>query len=92
LKINTPKLPNGQVGVAYEFALSGIGGQPPYTWTANSSLPAGLTLTVTGNITGTPAAGTAGTVARIYTVTDSSSPVKTASKEFTFEIKPASTP
>jgi len=91
LKINTPKLPDGQVGMAYEASLKATGGQPPYTWTVNSTLPTGLSL-LSGNITGTPAGDAVGTVTRTYTVTDSSSPVKTASKEFTFEIKPALTP
>lgn len=48
-------LPNGSVGTAYSFQLSGTGGLPPLTWSMFSgSLPAGLTLSPGGLISGTP--------------------------------------
>ncbi len=48
-------LPNGSVGTAYSFQLSGTGGLPPITWSMFSgSLPAGLTLSPGGLVSGTP--------------------------------------
>ena len=42
-----------EVGVAFRAALSGSGGQGPYTWSA-SGLPSGLSLDSSGAITGIP--------------------------------------
>jgi hypothetical protein len=54
----------GTVGVPYSAALTATGGTTPYTWAiASGSLPAGLTLSSTGVISGTP------TIAGISTVT-----------------------
>lgn len=54
--IVTTSLPNGAVNAAYSASLTGTGGQPPYTWSMSpgSGLPTGLTLSTTGQITGTP--------------------------------------
>jgi large repetitive protein len=54
--ITTTTLPGGTVGKAYPVTpLQASGGQPPYTWTiAAGSLPAGLRMTSTGSISGTP--------------------------------------
>jgi hypothetical protein len=58
--IATFTLPNGNVGVAYSQTLAGLNGTTPYTWTVSSgTLPAGLTLSATGVLSGTPT--TAGT-------------------------------
>ena len=47
-------LPNGIVGLPYNYALQATGGSPPYTW-STSSLPPGLSLnSATGQISGTP--------------------------------------
>ena len=55
LKITTTTLPNGTVNVLYSQFLQATGGTPPYTWSVSAgSLPTGLSLTSTGNITGTP--------------------------------------
>jgi Putative Ig domain len=54
-----PPLPSaGQVGASYSFDLSAQGGVPTYTWsTINStSPPAGLTLSSSGTLSGTPTA------------------------------------
>ena len=59
--ITTSALPNGSVGTVYTApALAATGGTPPYTWTVSSgSLPAGLSLSADGVVSGTPtAAGT----------------------------------
>ncbi|MBE7541418.1 MAG: Ig domain-containing protein [Bryobacteraceae bacterium] len=72
LVLQTSSLPDGFVGTAYQQSLTATGGQTPYTYSLFSgNLPAGLTLTSAGTITGTPTAeGTASFVAR---VTDSDS-------------------
>ena len=55
LQITTTTLPNGTVGLAYSQSLQATGGTPPYVWTVSSgSLPAGLSLSSTGVISGTP--------------------------------------
>jgi hypothetical protein len=55
LTITTGSLPNGTVSSAYSQALSRSGGTAPFTWTlASGSLPAGLTLSSDGVISGTP--------------------------------------
>jgi hypothetical protein len=60
--IQTPSpLAAGTVGTAYSQQLAATGGTTPYTWTvaAGSSLPAGLNLSTSGLLSGTPtAAGT----------------------------------
>jgi hypothetical protein len=55
ITINATTLPNGTVGTAYSAALGATGGLPPFTWTA-TGLPAGLTMSAGGSISGTPAA------------------------------------
>ncbi|MGC2111487.1 MAG: Ig domain-containing protein [Candidatus Korobacteraceae bacterium] len=48
-------LPGGNVGTAYSAALGASGGTAPYNWSvASGSLPAGLTLSSAGIISGTP--------------------------------------
>ncbi len=67
LQVATASLPDGQVSVAYSQTLVGVGGVPPYTWTA-TPLPAGITLS-SGVLSGVPTA--AGTTSVVITVTDS---------------------
>jgi len=64
-------LPGAALGTAYSHILQAAGGSSPYSWSiASGSLPAGLTLSSAGVITGTPSA--AGTVSGIVLkVTDS---------------------
>ena len=59
--------PAGVVGTAYSSALQATGGVAPYTWTvASGSLPAGLSLSTGGVISGTPtAAGTSSFTAQV---------------------------
>jgi hypothetical protein len=47
-------LPAGTVAVPYYFQLTAKGGSPPYQWTALKAFPAGLTLSPTGTIGGSP--------------------------------------
>ena len=66
-------LPGGAVGSTYgPVAFSGLGGTPPYTFTA-SGLPNGMTVTPSGSLAGTPGPGTQGTSNPLFTVTDSTS-------------------
>lgn len=55
LQITSSQLPNGTVAAAYNSTLSASGGSVPYVWKVLSgALPAGLTLSTAGTITGTP--------------------------------------
>ena len=52
-------LPAGKVGATYSQTLAATGGAAPYTWAqVSGSLPAGLTFTTNGTISGIPSAGT----------------------------------
>ena len=55
LSIVTASLPDGVLGVAYTASLGASGGVPPYAWTV-TGLPAGVTATADGAISGTPTA------------------------------------
>ena len=57
ITISPATLPNGTVGVPYSQTITGSGGTAPYTFTVTSgALPAGLTLTPAGVVSGTPTA------------------------------------
>lgn len=76
-------LPNGNINAPYSQTLAAAGGTPPYTWALSAgALPAGLTVTPAGAITGTPTA--AGTFQ--FTVTVADSVTLTASQQFTLTI------
>lgn len=78
-------LASGTVGTAYvPVTLAATGGTAPLTWAlaTGSSLPAGLTLSTAGVISGTPT--TAGTATFTVTVTDSTA--KTASKALSITV------
>jgi uncharacterized delta-60 repeat protein len=47
-------LPSGMVGAPYRVTLAASGGAEPYTWTAYSYLPPGLSLSSAGVVSGTP--------------------------------------
>jgi hypothetical protein len=63
----------GMVGTAYSVQLTGTGGISPYTWTvaSGSTLPAGLSLSTAGVISGTPLAAGAGTTNVAFVMKDS---------------------
>ena len=53
--ITTTSLPAAAVGEAYNQTLAATGGKQPYVWnTTSGSLPAGLHLAASGDISGTP--------------------------------------
>jgi hypothetical protein len=57
LAISTTSLPAGVVGQGYSAQLNGTGGTTPYAWTvASGALPAGLSLSSSGVISGVPSA------------------------------------
>ena len=84
--INTGSLPNGTVGAAYAQTLAVTGGTPPYTWSLSSgTLPAGLALSSSGAISGTPTSA-GGPTAAIFRVTDSTSAAATKSLSITINV------
>jgi hypothetical protein len=69
ITVNPATLPNGAVGTAYNQTVTASGGSPLYTFSISSgSLPAGLSLSSTGAITGSPT--TAGTSTFTITARD----------------------
>jgi len=80
-------LPGGTVGVAYSQNLPAAGGTVPYDWSlVGGNLPAGLTLSQSGVLSGTPAqAGGALFTATVYDITGAS-----ASSVFAIVIAPPS--
>jgi CHRD domain/Putative Ig domain len=78
-------LPTGFLGSAYSQTLAASGGTSPYTWSVTAgALPAGLTLSSGGVLSGTPtAAGTAN-----FTVTVSGGPASFSSQDFSLSILP----
>lgn len=80
-------LQGGTVGVAYTATLTASGGTPSYTWSVVSgALPAGLTLSAAGTISGTPTA--AGQSTFTVQASDSTPTVKTATAQFSIAVLP----
>jgi hypothetical protein len=76
LKITTLALPNGSQGGSYSATLQSSGGLGTISWSVIGTLPGGLNLNSTGEITGTPT--TAGTTSITFQAADSSSPQQIA--------------
>jgi uncharacterized protein (TIGR03437 family) len=51
---SNPTLPSATVNSAYSFTFQATGGTPPYLWTGGIGLPAGMSLSTTGVLGGTP--------------------------------------
>ncbi|GAA1342577.1 S8 family peptidase [Saccharothrix algeriensis] len=83
--VTNPGSQNGAVGTPASLQLSATGGTAPYTFTA-TGLPPGLTISPSGQVSGTPT--TAGTYTVTVTVTDSAS--RTGTATFTWTIKGSS--
>ncbi len=81
--VTNPGAQASTVGTAVSLQLSASGGTSPYTWTA-TGLPAGLSISSSGLISGTPT--TAGTSSVTVTATDAAA--KTASATFSWVVNP----
>ncbi len=69
IKITTASpLSGGSTGTVYNASFAGTGGSYGYTWSKTGSLPAGLTLTADGLLSGTPT--TAGVYSIVIVMTD----------------------
>jgi hypothetical protein len=88
ITIDPASLTAAQVGTAYTATLTAAGGTGPYTFAiASGALPAGLTLTPDGTLSGTPTAG--GKFAFTIRATDASDPGPlTATQRFTLTVAP----
>lgn len=85
LTVSTTSVPAGNIGTPYSTTLAATGGATPYTWSITSGvLPAGLTLSSAGVISGTPVA--AGSFTFTAQVKDSQSTPATASRSFTLVV------
>jgi hypothetical protein len=54
LAVTTAALPTATAGSPYTTTVSAAGGVPPYSWSVTGALPAGITFTPDGVLTGTP--------------------------------------
>ncbi len=71
LSVSTQSLPAGLIGQVYSVQLAAVGGVGPYTWSLDAtsgSLPAGLSISSGGLISGIPTVG--GTSNLVVSVTD----------------------
>jgi len=87
LTVTTLSVPNGVVNVAYTGTqLAATGGATPYTWTISAgALPAGMTISSAGLLSGTPTAS--GSFSFTVKVTDSTAPTPlTATQPYSFTI------
>ncbi len=92
IAVTTTSLPGGTVASPYpSTALQASGGVPPYTWAlaAGSTLPAGLSLSTGGTISGTPTAASSRSLT--FVVTDSFTTPETAKTMLTLTIAAGST-
>ncbi|WP_027678726.1 putative Ig domain-containing protein [Ralstonia sp. UNC404CL21Col] len=71
ISVSPATLPGGTIGTAYSQAITASGGTAPYTYAVTAgALPAGMTMTSSGTLSGTPTAG--GTFNFTVTSTDHS--------------------
>ncbi|MFM8310415.1 MAG: S8 family serine peptidase [Ilumatobacteraceae bacterium] len=90
--VATSSLPNGTVGQPYSTTLTATGGSGTYGWSVSAgTLPAGLSLSSAGVLSGTPTA--AGTSTFSVTAVDTApGATGVAAKELTLTINPAALP
>ena len=87
VSITTTSLPAGAAGAAYNATVLATGGVTPYTWTAPSGLPGGLSIAPgTGVISGTPTAS--GSTSIVIQVADANG--VTAQKTLVLQINSSS--
>ncbi len=81
--ITTANLPSAVVGSSYgSYSIGVAGGKAPYTWSA-TNLPAGIALSTSGVLSGTPT--TAGAFSIIFSVKDSAGHANTGSLSLTVQ-------
>ncbi|HXW54375.1 MAG TPA: Ig domain-containing protein [Candidatus Cybelea sp.] len=87
----TSPLPNASVGTAYSEQFTATGGTAPYTWSvaSGSTLPAGLTLSGSGLLSGTPTTAVSSATFSIA-LTDSETPPVSVSAQFALTITSSS--
>ncbi len=86
----TSPLPTGLINSAYSTTLAATGGVSPYTWSlasGSNALPAGLSLSSAGVISGTPTASFTGNID--IQVADSETTAQKVSQSFILSISPA---
>ena len=81
--VTTSALPQGTTGTAYSVALAATGGNGTYTWSA-SGLPAGLSISTGGTISGTPTVTATANVT--VTASDTGSPTRSGSRTLTLTV------
>jgi uncharacterized protein (TIGR03437 family) len=87
LSISGAALPGGTVNILYSQALGATGGLPPYTWSQNAgSLPAGLSLSASGIVSGTPV--TPGSFSFGVQARDTAGAIATATASLTIQAAP----
>jgi streptogramin lyase len=84
-------LPSAAVGAAYSQTFTALGGTPPYKYSlSNITLPAGLSFSIDGTLSGattvTGAFSPVGSYLVTVTATDSSSPARTATQYYSLPI------
>jgi hypothetical protein len=84
VQVTTTSLPDGTTNVPYSQTLTASGGQTPYTWTIiSNALPAGLSLSGGGVISGTPTAAV--TTNFIVQVKDNTNSIATQALSLTID-------
>ena len=88
IQVSPASLPDGTNTVAYSVTFSATGGQTSYTWVVASGtqLPNGLGLSPGGVLSGTPSGNPPGTYDFTIQLTDSSSPPRTVTFDYTITI------
>jgi hypothetical protein len=86
--ITTHALPVGTRGESYQFTLTSAYGRAPLSWSFSGTLPAGVSLTAEGVLTGTPAE--TGTFSLTVSVQDADG--KQASRALTLPVRDPGTP
>ena len=71
LTITSATIPQATLAAPYIYLLQATGGNAPYKWSIQGSLPPGLTISSEGLISGVPSANVTGSYQFVLTVTDS---------------------
>lgn len=86
LAIITAALDDAVQNQAYNFTLNASGGVTPYTWSlASGSLPTGVALSSSGQVSGIPTV--TGDFTPTFRVVDSGNPQQTATKQLTLRVR-----